>query len=115
MSRVGKQLIPIPGGTEVALEGEKIRIKGPKGQLEQMIHPATSVEKQETNLQVLLKDPQDREEAEEGVEAALLRGVREREVAQVPLADHVRAVARRVLQILGHQLVLERQAPHHVA
>ena len=33
MSRIGKQLLQIPKGTEVALSGSTLRVKGPKGEL----------------------------------------------------------------------------------
>jgi large subunit ribosomal protein L6 len=33
MSRIGKKPIPAPSGVQVALEGQKVSVKGPKGQL----------------------------------------------------------------------------------
>jgi large subunit ribosomal protein L6 len=33
MSRIGKKAVPIPSGVTVTLEGQKVTIKGPKGQL----------------------------------------------------------------------------------
>ena len=44
MSRVGKKLIPIPGGVSVKIEGSRIKVTGPKGELMQQIHPSMSVE-----------------------------------------------------------------------
>ena len=43
MSRVGKKPISIPQGVEVKLTGDKVSVKGPKGLLEQVVHPKTSV------------------------------------------------------------------------
>ncbi len=43
MSRVGKQPITIPGGVDVKIEGEKIRVKGAKGELETVIPKRMSV------------------------------------------------------------------------
>ena len=34
MSRIGKRPIPEPAGVEVQIEGNRVRVKGPKGQLE---------------------------------------------------------------------------------
>ncbi|MBV9320918.1 MAG: 50S ribosomal protein L6 [Mycobacterium sp.] len=34
MSRIGKQPIPIPAGVDVAIDGQKLSVKGPKGALE---------------------------------------------------------------------------------
>jgi large subunit ribosomal protein L6 len=44
MSRVGRKPIPIPKGVEVKILDPRIRIKGPKGELEQAVHPQMSVE-----------------------------------------------------------------------
>jgi len=38
MSRIGNKPIEIPAGVEVALDGQKITVKGPKGTLERNIH-----------------------------------------------------------------------------
>jgi len=38
MSRIGKQPIPVPPGVEVKIDGATVRIKGPKGQLERVLH-----------------------------------------------------------------------------
>lgn len=37
MSRIGKQPIPVPEGVEVQMEGEVLRVKGPRGVLEHRI------------------------------------------------------------------------------
>jgi large subunit ribosomal protein L6 len=39
MSRVGRLPIPIPDGVQVTLEGHHVRVQGPRGTLEQDIHP----------------------------------------------------------------------------
>lgn len=38
MSRIGKQPIAIPAGVEVAIEGNTVRVKGPRGELERTLH-----------------------------------------------------------------------------
>jgi large subunit ribosomal protein L6 len=43
MSRIGKIPIEIPSGVEVQLEGNTIRVKGPKGTLERKLHPEMQV------------------------------------------------------------------------
>jgi large subunit ribosomal protein L6 len=43
MSRVGKKPIPVPAGVQVAVEGGRCRVSGPKGQLEQELHEAVRV------------------------------------------------------------------------
>jgi large subunit ribosomal protein L6 len=44
MSRVGRKPIPIPKGVEVKIMDHRIRVKGPKGELEQAVHPEMKVE-----------------------------------------------------------------------
>ncbi len=42
MSRIGKQPITVPGGVEVKIEGNLVKVKGPKGQLQREIHPTVA-------------------------------------------------------------------------
>jgi large subunit ribosomal protein L6 len=44
MSRVGRYPVPIPAGVETHVEGNVIRVKGPKGHLEQALHPDMKIE-----------------------------------------------------------------------
>jgi large subunit ribosomal protein L6 len=44
MSRIGKQPIPVPAGVEVKLEPELVRVKGPKGELQERISRDMKVE-----------------------------------------------------------------------
>jgi large subunit ribosomal protein L6 len=43
MSRIGRTPITIPAGVEVSLDGNTIRVKGPKGQLTRELHPEMNV------------------------------------------------------------------------
>jgi large subunit ribosomal protein L6 len=38
MSRVGKKPVAIPAGVTAKIEGQKVRVKGPKGELEVVLH-----------------------------------------------------------------------------
>jgi large subunit ribosomal protein L6 len=49
-SRVGKRPIPVPKGVEVNLEDTKVRLKGPKGQLERTLPPYVALKKDGENL-----------------------------------------------------------------
>ena len=44
MSRVGKKPIPIPSGVEFKVDGSKVDVKGPKGQLVRDMHPNMKIE-----------------------------------------------------------------------
>ena len=50
MSRVGKKPILIPAGVEVKIEGGKIFIKGPKGELQREVRPEIKVEAKEGKI-----------------------------------------------------------------
>ena len=50
MSRVGKKPIEIPKGVEVKIEGDLVRVKGPKGELSQRIRPEIKVEMKEGKI-----------------------------------------------------------------
>jgi len=43
VSRIGRAPIEIPAGVEVKVEGNVVRVKGPKGELSRTIHPDMSV------------------------------------------------------------------------
>ena len=43
MSRIGKKPVQLPDKVQVALKGDMISVKGPKGNLERKIHPAVKI------------------------------------------------------------------------
>lgn len=50
MSRVGKKPIKIPEGVQVQIEGQKVKVKGPKGELEREIRPEIAIEQKEDKI-----------------------------------------------------------------
>jgi len=50
MSRLGKKPIPIPEGVEVKIEGQKVILKGPKGELSLEIRPEIKIEVKEKQI-----------------------------------------------------------------
>jgi len=44
MSRIGKRPVPIPAGVKVEVQGQAIKVQGPKGRLEFAVHPAIGVQ-----------------------------------------------------------------------
>ena len=52
MSRIGRAPIPIPSGVEVKVEGYLVTVKGPKGTLEQQMHPDMTVRVDDGNVVV---------------------------------------------------------------
>ena len=43
MSRTGKRPVPIPSGVSVAVDGDTVRVKGPKGELSHFVLAGTAV------------------------------------------------------------------------
>ena len=60
MSRVGKKPVPLPQGVDVQVEPGHVRVSGPKGALEQAIHPDMHVVVE--GGEVLITRPSDRRE-----------------------------------------------------
>ncbi len=56
MSRIGKKPIIIPQGVTVSLEGKTVTVKGPKGELTQVLHPKVSVALENQEIKVLVEN-----------------------------------------------------------
>jgi large subunit ribosomal protein L6 len=52
MSRIGNKPIPVPTGVTVELEGSHMRVKGPKGTLEQTLRPEVDIAVQDSQIVV---------------------------------------------------------------
>ena len=60
MSRIGREPIPVPGGVEVQIQDGQVRVKGPNGELQIPVHPATEVRQEGDRLLVRVEHPEDR-------------------------------------------------------
>lgn len=52
MSRVGKKPIEMPAGVEVKLETGKVTVKGPLGEISQVVNPKLTIKKENNTLTV---------------------------------------------------------------
>lgn len=57
MSRIGKQPIALPSGVTVEVKDAKVVVKGPKGELQQALHPYVAVTVEENEAVVSVKNP----------------------------------------------------------
>lgn len=57
MSRIGKQPIILPQGVDVQIEGNAVRVNGPKGKLERELHPEIIINLEDGK--VLVERPSD--------------------------------------------------------
>jgi large subunit ribosomal protein L6 len=56
MSRIGKQVITVPSGVDVTIDGTAVRVKGPKGQLEHSLVGDVTIERDGDALNVARAD-----------------------------------------------------------
>jgi large subunit ribosomal protein L6 len=52
MSRIGKRPIAIPAGVEVTLDGQDVRVKGPRGELSRRLHKDVIVRREDGEIVV---------------------------------------------------------------
>ena len=52
MSRIGKKPIPVPKNVTATVDGQTVKVKGPKGELERRLHPSMAVALDDGNIVV---------------------------------------------------------------
>ena len=52
MSRIGKKPIPVPKNVTATIDGQTVKVKGPKGELERRLHPSMAVSMEDGNITV---------------------------------------------------------------
>jgi large subunit ribosomal protein L6 len=57
MSRIGRRPIPIPAGVDITIDGNTVRVKGPKGELQRVLHRDMTVRQEDG--QILVERPSD--------------------------------------------------------
>src|ERR1700710_812437 len=56
MSRIGKLPIPVPSGVDIAIDGQQVTVKGPKGTLSHLVAEPITVEQADGTLSVARPD-----------------------------------------------------------
>lgn len=75
MSRVGKKPVVIPDGVKITQQGNFLKIKGPKGELEQHIHPNIGIEIVENQVNVTRPDDTKQNKSLHGLSRALIQNM----------------------------------------
>jgi large subunit ribosomal protein L6 len=75
MSRVGKKPIPIPGGVEVKIAGDRVSVKGAKGTLERRFSDRVRIDEENGQLLVSRHDDDRESRALHGLSRALLNNM----------------------------------------
>jgi large subunit ribosomal protein L6 len=72
MSRIGKKPIPVPKGVTVTVEGNVVRVKGPKGELERTLHPAITAAQEDGTVVVARPSDEPEHRALHGLSRTLI-------------------------------------------
>jgi large subunit ribosomal protein L6 len=72
MSRIGKKSIPVPKGVTVTVEGNVVKVKGPKGELQRTVHPELSIKLENNELTVSRPSEETRHKALHGLTRTLV-------------------------------------------
>jgi large subunit ribosomal protein L6 len=72
MSRIGKKPVPVPNGVTVTLDGSKVTVKGPKGELTRALHPEVGVSMENGEVVVTRPSDESRHKALHGLSRTLV-------------------------------------------
>lgn len=75
MSRIGKKPVEIPKGVTINLDGQVIKVKGPKGELHRTIHPAIKAEIVESEIKFSRPDDLKESRSLHGLTRALVQNM----------------------------------------
>ena len=75
MSRIGKLPITLPKGVEVKIDGQKVSVKGPQGELSQEFAPEISIKMEDGTITVERPNDEPRIRALHGTTRALLNNM----------------------------------------
>ena len=122
MSRIGLQPVPIPDKVQVGIAGNRVTVKGPRGELGRDFHPDMRIELQDSNLVVSRPTNQRHHRALHGLTRALLNnmviGVTDgyRKVLEiVGVGYRAEVVGNNIILHLGYSHTIEVEPPPDVS
>lgn len=98
MSRVGRQPIPVPAGVDVKLDGSRVAVKGPRGQLEGSYDPELAIEMSDGQILVSRPTDQPRHRSMHGLTRTLIANMVEGVTNGFERSLEIHGVGYRVLQ-----------------
>ena len=121
MSRIGKQPIEVPQGTDVTLNGQVVHVKGPKGELTFDVHPDISVSMDDRVVTVTRSSDQPKQRALHGLTRMLVANMVEGVVNGFTKTLEIQGVGYRAMKKgsgielhLGFSHTIEYTAPDGV-
>jgi large subunit ribosomal protein L6 len=122
MSRIGRLPIAVPSGVDVTIDGRRVTVKGPKGELTRELHPDMTVEREDGNLVVTRPTEQKQHKQLHGLTRTLVNnmvvGVTDgyRKGLEITGVGYRAALVGRKLQLnLGYSHPVEIEPPAGIA
>ena len=121
MSRIGRKPIPIPGGVEIAVDGDAVRVKGPKGSLSVDLLPGIHASVSDGTINLTRDDDERQTRSYHGLIRALLANAvtgvasgwsKELEIVGIGYRAEKRAAS--VVFNLGHSHPIEFAVPEGI-
>lgn len=75
MSRIGKSPITIPSGIEIKVDGNSVTVKGPKGELAEVLHPSITMTQEDGILTFSRESDSPDHRAQHGLSRALVQNM----------------------------------------
>ena len=75
MSRIGKKPIAVPAGVDVKIDGRKVTVKGPKGELSREFHKGMNIALENNEIVITRPDEENETRALHGLTRALLHNM----------------------------------------
>jgi large subunit ribosomal protein L6 len=113
MSRIGKQPIPVPDGVEITIEPELVKVKGPKGELEERVSRQIGVEQDDGQIRVSRSTDRGEHRALHGLTRSLIANMVEGVTNGYEKRLEIQGVGYRA-QLQGSKLVLALGYSHPV-
>ena len=113
MSRIGRQPIPVPDGVEVSIEPELVRVKGPKGELQERVSRQIGVAQENGEVVVSRSTNRGEHRALHGLTRSLIANMVEGVTNGYEKRLEIQGVGYRA-QLQGNKLVLALGYSHPV-
>ena len=113
MSRIGKQPIPVPDGVEISIEPEVVKVKGPKGELEERVSRDIAVAQENGEIVVTRSTNRGEHRALHGLTRSLIANMVEGVTNGFEKRLEIQGVGYRA-QLQGTKLVLALGYSHPV-
>ena len=121
MSRIANAPISIPSGVEISLNGQQVKVKGSKGELEWNVHSMVSVSEEDASIKVAANDESKQAVALAGTTRALVNnmvtGVStgfEKKLTIIGVGYRAQAQGQKLNLTLGFSHPVEYQVPEGI-